>query len=479
MDSQVFNELDSLLAAYDQQHVLCCWDQLGQLQRSELDRQVREIDFEQLTALQADRNNGSRELSQQITPPPAIRPGYPRRADVPAESVEEAIAIGEAALRDGRVALILVAGGQASRLGLNGPKALLPIGPLSGRSLLQFSIDRLKALADRYGSEIPLLIMTSPSVHEAILGYLAEHNHFGLAEENCRLFCQGTMPAIDIDSGRILLESPGALALNPDGHGGMVEALGRSGCLDELARRQIDTISYVQVDNPLAQACDPGLIGFHLAANSEMTSQAVQKINSLEKTGNIVAVDDHLEVIEYSELPESLATESEPDGRLRFWAGSIAVHVFSRGLLEEASRQPGWLPFHHARKVVPFMDHEGNNQAPVKENAIKFERFIFDLLPRAQNALIVEVDRSRTFAPVKNPDENGTDTPATAREAIITLHRQWLLDAGVKIDDDVPVEIHPSWALDGADLLDHPGLPAEIHEPVLLTAERDPENTQD
>ncbi|MFP6648442.1 MAG: UTP--glucose-1-phosphate uridylyltransferase, partial [Pirellulaceae bacterium] len=323
MDNQVFNELDSLLAAYNQQQLLCCWDQLDQLQQSELARQVREIDLEQLAALKTDRNNESRELSQQIAPPPAIRPGHPRRADLPAESVEEAIALGEAALRDGRVALILVAGGQASRLGLNGPKALFPIGPLSGRSLLQFSIDRLKVLADRYDSEIPLLIMTSPSVHEAISGFLAEHNNFGLSAENCQLFCQGTMPAVDIDSGRILLETPGSLALSPDGHGGMVEALGRSSCLQVLAERQIDTISYVQVDNPLAQACDPGLIGFHLAANSEMTSQAVQKNDSLEKTGNIVAVDDHLEVVEYSELPESLARKIAPDGRLRFWAGSI------------------------------------------------------------------------------------------------------------------------------------------------------------
>ena len=235
MGNQDFIELDSLLAGCDQQQLLCCWDQLDQVQQSELAHQIRDIDLEQIKSLLADRNNVPPELSRQVAPPPAIRPDLPRHADLPAESLEQATALGEAALRDGRVALVLVAGGQASRLGLDGPKALFPIGPLSGRSLLQFSIDRLKVLADRYGSEIPLLIMTSPSVHEAISGYLEEHKNFGLSAENCQLFCQGTMPAVDIDSGRILLESPGALALNPDGHGGMVEALGQSGGLEELA----------------------------------------------------------------------------------------------------------------------------------------------------------------------------------------------------------------------------------------------------
>jgi UDP-N-acetylglucosamine/UDP-N-acetylgalactosamine diphosphorylase len=199
----------------------------------------------------------------------------------------------------------------------------------------------------------------------------------------------------------------------------------------------------------------------------------------MEKTGNIVAVEDHLEVIEYSELPETLARETGPDGQLRFWAGSIAVHVFSRGLLEDAARQRDWLPFHRARKQVPLMDHEGHRQEPATANAVQFERFIFDLLPRARNALVVEVERASAFAPVKNPDGSGQDTPATARDAIITLHRQWLLDAGVKIDDDIPVEVHPSWALHAEDVLTQPGLPVAIHEPTLLTAEDATDTPQD
>jgi UDP-N-acetylglucosamine/UDP-N-acetylgalactosamine diphosphorylase len=479
MANQTFDELNTLLAGHDQQQLLRCWDQLDDDQHDELARQLTAIDFDQLAGLLAENDNSPSRLPGQMEPPPAIRPGQPRPAELPGESLEEAVAIGETALREGRVAMILVAGGQGSRLGLPGPKGLLRIGPVSGRSLLQFTIDRLKAVAHRYGSQVPLMIMTSPSVHEATLQFLVENDHFGLAADDCRLFCQGLMPVVDAASGKILLEAPGSVALSPDGHGGMVEALGRSGFLDDLATRQIDTVFYAQVDNPLAQACDPGLIGFHLAAQAELTSQAVRKNDAMEKTGNIVAVEDHLEVIEYSELPETLARETGPDGQLRFWAGSIAVHVFSRGLLEDAARQRDWLPFHRARKQVPLMDHEGHRQEPATANAVQFERFIFDLLPRARNALVVEVERASAFAPVKNPDGSGQDTPATARDAIITLHRQWLLDAGVKIDDDIPVEVHPSWALHAEDVLRQPGLPAAIHEPTLLTTEDAKDTPQD
>lgn len=479
MVNQTFDELQTLLTGQGQQQLLRFWNQLDDNQQQELADQLRSIDFDQLAGLLEGENDRPGLLPGQMAPPHAIRTGQPRTAQLPDKSLEDAIAIGEDALRQGRVAMVLVAGGQGSRLGLRGPKGLLPIGPLSGRSLLQITIDRVKAISDRYGSQIPLMIMTSPSVHEATSRFVLSNDYFGLDADNCLLFCQGSIPVVDARTGKILLSTPGVVALSPDGHGGMVEALGRSGFLDDLASRRQDIIFYAQVDNPLAQVCDPALIGYHLAAQSELTSQAVKKNDAMEKTGNIVAVEDHLEVIEYSELPESLARETCPEGELRFWAGSIAVHIFSRNLLEEAARHGDWLPFHHAHKQVPFIDENGNVQEPAKENAVKFERFIFDLLPRAQNALVVEVERASAFAPVKNADGSGPDTPTTAQQSMIALHRQWLLDAGVEIDDDVPVEIHPSWALRAEDLPGHPGLPEAIHEPTLLTRDNTTDNPHD
>jgi len=104
------------------------------------------------------------------------------------------------------------------------------------------------------------------------------------------------------------------------------------------------------------------------------------------------------------------------------------------------------LPFHRARKKVPYIDETGTLVTPATENAHKFERFIFDALPSARRTLVLETDRRREFNPVKNA--SGDDSPETSRAALLQLHRSWLRAAGATIDDSVPIEISPLFALD-------------------------------
>ena len=256
------------------------------------------------------------------------------------------------------------------------------------------------------------------------------------------------MPAVDENSGKILLAEKGQIALSPDGHGGLVDALQKGGCLDQARRAGIEHFFYVQVDNPLVPLCDPELIGHHVLANSQLTSQVVRKRYAAEKVGNVVSVDGQLQIIEYSDLPESVAQETTADGSLKFWAGSIAVHVFSREFLEQVIASQEGLPFHRAHKKVPHLDASGALVTPERPNAIKFERFVFDLLPRAKNAIVVEGDPAEVFAPVKNADGAANDTPAHTKQALLNLHRKWLVQAGANIGDDVRVEINARWAVD-------------------------------
>ena len=176
------------------------------------------------------------------------------------------------------------------------------------------------------------------------------------------------------------------MALAPDGHGGMLDALSKSGALRHARDRNIALFSYGQIDNPLVQICHPELIGYHLLAESEMTSQVIRKIDPLERVGNVVMVDGKMQIIEYSDLPHDMAQQRNPDGSLFIWAGSIAVHVFNAAFLERISQRADALPFHLAKKQVPFLDAHGVEHTPDQPNAIKFERFIFDLLPWARNA---------------------------------------------------------------------------------------------
>jgi UDP-N-acetylglucosamine/UDP-N-acetylgalactosamine diphosphorylase len=362
-------------------------------------------------------------------------------------------------LKAGKVAALLVAGGQGTRLGFDHPKGLYQVGPVSGASLFQILLEKVLATGRRYGVAVPLYLMTSPATHAETLEFLAANDRFGLPESDVHVFCQGTMPAVDAESGRLLLDSPGSLALSPDGHGGMLAALGRSGGLSDLAARGIEQLFYFQVDNPLAPVCDPDFLGYHLLAGSELSTLVVAKQFPTERVGNVANVDGRLRIIEYSDLPEAAANRRRADGSLELWAGNTAIHVFDVALLKRLSSQADALPFHLAHKAVPHLDEQGRRVEPAKPNAIKFERFIFDLLPAARNGIVVEADPSQSFAPLKNAPGSERDSPETVHRQMVALHRSWLEAAGLRVADGIDVEISPLFALDAeeaAKKLPHP-----------------------
>lgn len=376
---------------------------------------------------------------------------------------------GEAALRAGEVAAILVAGGQGTRLGISDPKGTFPIGPLTGKPLFQLFCEQLQARQQRYGVRIPYAIMTSDATHAATLADFEAHDYYGLNPEDVWFFPQGNMPAVDAQTGVALLAGPGRLALSPDGHGGILAALQRHGILERFAERGIETLYYHQVDNPSTPVCDPCFLGWHLVAGAEVSTKVVAKRSAEEKMGVIVSIDGKLQVIEYSDLPAELAAETDAEGQLRFWAGNTAMHVFSRRFLERVAADDRALPFHAARKVVPYWTPDGV-VTPEQPNGLKFERFIFDVLPWADQALIVEGDRAEEFNPVKNKE--GHDSPATATAALQAVYRRWIRQAGGEIGDAVPIEISPLVALEADDLRDWIATGPDLSGPVLLAPNR-------
>ena len=456
-------ELLDRLRPFGQEHLLRFWDELSAPDRATLSQQIEGIDLAQIADLAKQASATAQPSAQEhaaaarrAEPPPAIRLAEQQAG----HAVVQARQRGEQALRDGRLGVVLVAGGQGSRLGFEHPKGLFPIGPLSQASLFQILIEKLIAVRRRYGANVPLYVMTSPATHDETGAALEKHKRFGLPPGDVVVFCQGTMPAVDARSGQLLLEEKGRLFLSPDGHGGMLRALRHSGALSDVRRRGLAQLFYFQIDNPLVAVCDPEFIGFHLGADAEVSTQVVAKQNPLDRVGNVVSIDGQVRIIEYSDLPDDVASLREPDGALKLWAGNIAVHVFDVEFLDRMSQDGGQLPFHFARKKVPYVDAAGDHVEPDAPNAIKFEQFIFDLLPAARRALVVEVDEKAVFAPVKNGTGAERDTPETVRRQMIALHRAWLRLAGATVDDGVAVEISPLFALDAAELASkiEPGL---------------------
>lgn len=438
------------LSAYGQEHLLQFLRGLNGDDRRKLQEQIQAIDFDLLKRL-SDSEEKSADwaaLAARAEPPPAVRLGQTH----PEFSPAQAIVCGEDALRRGKIGVIIVAGGQGTRLGFEHPKGMFPVGPISHRTLFQMHCDRLLALMERYHVSIPMYVMTSPATDAATREYFDRQDRLGLAPDQLWIFCQGTMPAVDARTGKILLTDQGNLALSPDGHGGLVAALDKHGCLAQARQAGIEQFFYAQVDNPLVPLCDPELIGYHRLAKSQMTTQVVKKRFAEEKVGNVVSIDGKVQIIEYSDLPLEAAEQTNADGSLRLWAGNIAVHVFDRDFLESVVSNIDALPFHRALKKVPFFDEQGKWVEPESPNAIKYERFVFDLLPLAERAFVVEGDGAEVFAPVKNADGAEVDTPEHSQAAQLALHRGWLEAAGASVPADVRVEIHPAWALDAAEV---------------------------
>lgn len=348
---------------------------------------------------------------------------------------------GEALLREGKVAAFTVAGGQGSRLGYDGPKGCYPGGAVSRKPLFACLADWISSAQSRYGAVVPWYIMTSPLNHERTVAFFAEHDHFGLDAKDIRFFPQGVMPSFDMRTGKILLAGEGVIATNPDGHGGSLRALETSGALKDMQERGITQISYVQIDNPLARALDPVFLGLHTGApdsSGEISTKVVSKRDAGERVGVLCEVGGKTQVIEYSDLPEDLASAREAGGALRIRAGNIAIHAMSVEFVARLNRGDALaLPFHRAVKKVPYFDPAvGGVVEPGEPNAVKLEMFVFDALPMAGEAssggsIVYEVERTDEFAPIKNAE--GDDSPASSTRLQTERAAKWLAAHNIEI----------------------------------------------
>ena len=455
---------DALIQAYraaGQGQVFAFWDTLNAAQREELAAQAAEVDLaevERLNRTLVFKSGGGGADLAGLAPAPCTRlPANGGDAAAWAAATKR----GEEALRAGRVAAFTVAGGQGTRLGYDGPKGTFPVTPLKRKPLFQVFAEKIKAAGQRYGKPLHWFIMTSHANHAQTEAFFAEHRHFGLDPKRVHFFRQGRMPAVGFD-GKILLETKSSLALSPDGHGGSLRSLHRSGALDLMKAEGVDTLSYFQVDNPLVRCVDAAFIGFHLGAGSEMSSKMVPKAYAEEKVGHFCVQNGKVVVVEYSDMPMEMQRETNADGTLRYSAGSIAIHVIDR---EFARRMAGGeapadksggtapaLPFHRADKKIATVDAAGQPVKPEKANGVKFEMFVFDALPFARNSIVIETARADDFSPVKNAE--GVDSPKTSREDQMRQFGRWLKGAGAAVETDesglpkVGLEVSPLFGYD-------------------------------
>ncbi|MBP7901435.1 MAG: UTP--glucose-1-phosphate uridylyltransferase [Spirochaetes bacterium] len=350
-------------------------------------------------------------------------------------------------IKKGKVAAFVVAGGQGSRLGFEGPKGAFPVSAVKNKTLFQLHAEKVLSASRKYGVKIPFLIMTSHANHAATVDEFKKNSYFGLDSQNVHIFPQNMIPSLDT-AGKLILSGRTSLFKNPDGHGGSLSALESSGVLDIIMSKGVEYISYFQVDNPLINIIDPLFFGVHGMEESELSSKALIKAYPDEKVGIFVKYENSsIGVEEYSDLSKDILFAEDSSGSLLYKWGSIGIHIFSCSFIKNnISGGEINLPFHVARKKIKaYINGE------IKEiEGFKFEKFVFDSIPLAKKSIILETLRENEFAPVKNA--SGIDSLESSRELMNGLFRSWLAAKNYSIPDFVKnIEISPLVALCGDD----------------------------
>lgn len=445
------NAVIKTVKEHGQDHLLRWLDELDDAGRARLLEQLARIDFARVADFRRLITSTTTEATFSKLEPAPIERLPLRREQVRAE--KRVIARGEKALKADRVAALVVAGGQGTRLHYDHPKGMYPITPIRGKSLFQTFAEQILAARRDYKSSMPWLIMTSTTNDTETREFFETNDSFGLGEETVHFFVQETNPILDM-RGDLMLAAKDELLVGPGGHGGTFAALARSGLLAKLRATGRDLISYFQVDNPLVNVADPRFIGHHLVADADFSCKVIPKRDPEEGLGIAVFQGGHPAVVEYSDVPKEVAAERDPNGRLRYLYGSIAIHIIDVPFVERVALRDA-LRWHVAHKQYAYVDENGQEAIPESKNCYKFERFIFDALAFADSCAFVEVQREAEFGPVKNA--KGLDSPATARHQMQRQWMQWLQAAG--FDVQVPreftrpmIEISPLYARSAEEL---------------------------
>lgn len=410
-----YNSTLEKLKSIGQEHLLRFYDELDDKDKAKLLNQINTTDIDGILKLYQDLviNHPQLEADE-------IKPIKSTHINSLSDSEKNRLRdIGLDLISRGKVAAFLVAGGQGSRLGFDGPKGAYDVGLPSHKSLFEIQADGLSSLHKETGFSIPWYIMTSPSNNDYTVNFFKEHNYFGLNKEDIKFFMQEQIPSVD-SNGKIILSSKSDISLNPNGSGGCFLALRDNGLLDDMIKRGIEYIFFYGVDNILVKMADPILIGFAKENDKDITSKSVAKVNPSEKVGVFAYRNGKPSIVEYTELPEEMSQMRDEDGSLLFKSGNINAMVFKIDFLKRALNYKP--KYHVAFKKIKFITKNGDLISPEKENAYKFEGHYFDYFEHADDMAILDINRDEEFAPVKNL--TGVDSAETAREMYLKIHNK-------------------------------------------------------
>ncbi|EKM61610.1 uncharacterized protein PHACADRAFT_248306 [Phanerochaete carnosa HHB-10118-sp] len=455
---------ESLRRRYEaagQGHLLQFWPQLSDSERQQLQAQLEALDIERVNRVYKKAIGAEKERAEQagqdvVEPLPEDAAGSIIGGT---EDEKKWRSIGLKAISRGELGVLLMAGGQGTRLGSTAPKGCYDIGLPSHKSLFQYQAERIARLQKIAAEEtqsskpavIPWYVMTSGPTRKETEQFFEKHAYFGLDSKNVVFFEQGTLPCLTMD-GKVILETPSKVAVAPDGNGGVYAALRRPlnpfddshTVLADLAKRNVRYVHAYCVDNCLVKVADPVFLGHCIEKQVDCAAKVVPKAYPTESVGVVARRGNKFSVVEYSEISQEQAERRDPKtGELAFRAGNIVNHLYTLDFLEEVETFEDELAFHIARKKIPYVGEDGATIKPTKPNGMKLEMFVFDVFPFTKRFAVLEVARNEEFSPLKNAPGTGSDDPGTSRRDLLAQHRRFLEAAGAKLADGVEIEVSP------------------------------------
>ncbi len=395
------NELLNVLKEHGQEHIFEAYQKLDDKGKEKLAAQIERIDWSIVEMA------GHKELSQERG---KLEPLSALEVTQIEENKAKYEEIGLGAIRAGKVGAVLLAGGQGTRLGSDGPKGKYNIGLTKEIYIFERLIRNLMDVTDKAGCFVPLYVMTSDKNHDETIAFFEEKNYFGYPKDFVKFFKQEMAPSVDFQ-GKLYMESADSLSLSPNGNGGWFYSMEVTGVLKDVKARGVEWLNIFAVDNVLQRIADPVFVGATIDSGCVSGAKVVRKADPEEKIGVLCLEDGKPSIVEYYEMTEEIINSREANGELSYNFGVILNYLFRVDQLEEISSQK--MAVHVVEKKIPYIDEKGVLVKPESPNGYKFELLVLDMIHMFDNCLSYEVVRDYEFAPIKN--KSGVDSVESAR----------------------------------------------------------------
>ena len=393
--------INEKLKKYGQEHILKYYDELSDPEKEAFLAQIEATD---MSVLAAAKNPDELSKKGVISPLPCMELDEIEKNKAKFEET------GIKAIKEGKVAAVLLAGGMGTRLGSDDPKGMYNVGITRELFIFECLINNMMDVVKKADAYFHLFVMTSEKNHESTVNFLKKKNFFGYPEEYVHFFKQEMAAATDYN-GKIYLEEKGRMATSPNGNGGWFVSLERAGLLDKVKEWGIEWFNIFAVDNVLQRIADPVFVGATIEKNCVVGAKVVRKNAPDEAVGVICLEDGRPSIVEYYELTEELMNAKDEKGNPAYNFGVILNYLFNISELERVVKQE--LPLHIVKKKIPHLDENGNLVKPTEPNGFKYENLVLDMIHQMKSCLPFEVVREREFAPIKNP--TGIDSVVSAR----------------------------------------------------------------